>query len=136
MNLKSRSKVSAEFSMSSMTDLVFLLLIFFMLTSTLVTSSALDVILPKSKAQSVNKAQITVTITPIAPNSDSLKVSVNDEELTMAYVEARILALADGDPESIIILRADESVPTGKTVQIMDMAYRNRLKMVLATDPR
>jgi len=136
MNLKSRSKVSAEFSMSSMTDLVFLLLIFFMLTSTLVTSSALDVILPKSKAQSVNKAQITVTIKPVAPNSDSLKVSVNDEELTMAYVEARILALADGDPESIIILRADESVPTGKTVQIMDMAYRNRLKMVLATDPR
>ena len=119
-----------------MTDLVFLLLIFFMLTSTLVTSSALDVILPKSKAQSVNKAQITVTIKPVAPNSDSLKVSVNDEELTMAYVEARILALADGDPESIIILRADESVPTGKTVQIMDMAYRNRLKMVLATDPR
>jgi len=134
MNLRSRSKVSAEFSMSSMTDLVFLLLIFFMLTSTLVTSSALDVILPKSKAQSVNRAQITVTITPVAPNSDSLKVSVNDEELTMAYVEARILALAD--PESIIILRADESVPTGKTVQIMDMAYRNRLKMVLATDPR
>jgi biopolymer transport protein ExbD len=136
MNLKSRSKVSAEFSMSSMTDLVFLLLIFFMLTSTLVTSSALDVILPKSKAQSVNKAQITVTIKPVAPNSDSLKVSVNDEELTMAYVEARILALANGDPESVIILRADESVPTGETVRIMDMAYRNRLKMVLATDPR
>ena len=122
--------------MSSMTDLVFLLLIFFMLTSTLVTSSALDVILPKSKAQSVNKAQITVTIKPVAPNSDSLKVSVNDEELTMAYVEARILALANGDPESVIILRADESVPTGETVRIMDMAYRNRLKMVLATDPR
>jgi biopolymer transport protein ExbD len=130
MNLKSRSKVSAEFSMSSMTDLVFLLLIFFMLTSTLVTSSALDVILPKSKAQSVNKAQITVTITP------ELEVSVNEEVIPVDQVEARILALANGDPESIIILRADESVPTGKTVQIMDMAYRNRLKMVLATDPR
>ena len=130
MNLKSRSKVSAEFSMSSMTDLVFLLLIFFMLTSTLVTSSALDVILPKSKAQSVNKAQITVTITP------ELEVSVNEDVIPVDQVEARILALANGDQESIIILRADESVPTGKTVQIMDMAYRNRLKMVLATDPR
>ena len=113
-----------------MTDLVFLLLIFFMLTSTLVTSSALDVILPKSKAQSVNKAQITVTITP------ELEVSVNEEVIPVDQVEARILALANGDPESIIILRADESVPTGKTVQIMDMDYRNRLKMVLATDPR
>jgi biopolymer transport protein ExbD len=130
MNLKSRSKVSAEFSMSSMTDLVFLLLIFFMLTSTLVTSSALDVILPKSKAQSVNKAQITVTITP------ELEVSVNEEVIPVDQVEARILALANGDPESVIILRADESVPTGETVRIMDMAYRNRLKMVLATDPR
>jgi biopolymer transport protein ExbD len=130
MNLKSRSKVSAEFSMSSMTDLVFLLLIFFMLTSTLVTSSALDVILPKSKAQSVNKAQITVTITP------ELEVSVNEDVLPVDQVEARILALANGDPESVIILRADESVPTGETVRIMDMAYRNRLKMVLATDPR
>jgi biopolymer transport protein ExbD len=130
MNLKSRSKVSAEFSMSSMTDLVFLLLIFFMLTSTLVTSSALDVILPKSKAQSVNKAQITVTITP------ELEVRVNEDVLPVDQVEARILALANGDPESVIILRADESVPTGETVRIMDMAYRNRLKMVLATDPR
>ena len=54
----------------------------------------------------------------------------------MDQVEARILALANGDPESVIILRADESVPTGETVRIMDMAYRNRLKMVLATDPR
>ena len=130
MNLRSRSKVSAEFSMSSMTDLVFLLLIFFMLTSTLVTSSALDVILPKSKAQSVNKAQITVTITP------ELEVSVNEDVVPVEQVEARILALANGDPESVIILRADESVPTGETVRIMDMAYRNRLKMVLATDPR
>ena len=130
MNLRSRSKVSAEFSMSSMTDLVFLLLIFFMLTSTLVTSSALDVILPKSKAQSVNKAQITVTITP------ELEVSVNEDVLPVDQVEARILALANGDPESVIILRADKSVPTGETVRIMDMAYRNRLKMVLATDPR
>ncbi|MFZ9778504.1 MAG: ExbD/TolR family protein [Schleiferiaceae bacterium] len=130
MNLKSRSKVSAEFSMSSMTDLVFLLLIFFMLTSTLVTSSALDVILPKSKAQSVNKAKITVTINP------ELEVSVNQEVLPVDQVEAKILALANGDPESVIILQADEKVPTGETVRIMDMAYRNRLKMVLATDPR
>ena len=130
MKLSSRNKVSPEFNMSSMTDLVFLLLIFFMLTSTLVTSSALDVILPKSKAQSVNKAQITVTITP------ELEVSVNEDVIPVDQVEARILALANGDPESVIILRADESVPTGETVRIMDMAYRNRLKMVLATDPR
>jgi biopolymer transport protein ExbD len=130
MNLRSRSKVSAEFSMASMTDLVFLLLIFFMLTSTLVTSSALDVILPKSKAQSVNKASITVTI------DAALKVSVNDAVVPMDQLEVQLLSLASQDPERLVILRADESVPTGETVKIMDIAYRNRLKLVLATDPR
>ena len=130
MNLRSRSKVSAELSMASMTDLVFLLLIFFMLTSTLVTSSALDVILPKSKAQSVNKASITVTI------DADLKVSVNDAVVPMDQLELQLLSLARQDPERLVILRADESVPTGETVRIMDIAYRNRLKLVLATDPR
>ena len=71
--------------MASMTDLVFLLLIFFMLTSTLVTSSALDVILPKSKAQSVNKASITVTI------DADLKVSVNDAVVPMDQLELCLL---------------------------------------------
>lgn len=116
--------------MASMTDLVFLLLIFFMLTSTLVTSSALDVILPKSKAQSVNKASITVTI------DADLKVSVNDAVVPMDQLELQLLSLARQDPERLVILRADESVPTGETVRIMDIAYRNRLKLVLATDPR
>ena len=116
--------------MSSMTDLVFLLLIFFMLTSTLVTSSALDVILPKSKAQSVNKASITVTI------DADLKVSVNDAVVPMDQLELQLHILASQDPERLVILRADESVPTGETVRIMDIAYRNRLKLVLATDPR
>ena len=116
--------------MASMTDLVFLLLIFFMLTSTLVTSSALDVILPKSKAQSVNKASITVTI------DADLKVSVNDAVVAMDQLELQLLSLASQDPERLVILRADESVPTGETVRIMDIAYRNRLKLVLATDPR
>jgi biopolymer transport protein ExbD len=129
MNLKNRSKVSAEFNMSSMTDMVFLLLIFFMLTSTLVTTSALDVILPKSKAQTVKKSTVTVTINP------DLQVSVNSDIVDKSVLETAILEAAASDPEAVIILRADESVPTGETVRIMDIAYRNRIKMVLATDP-
>lgn len=129
MNLKNRSKVSAEFNMSSMTDMVFLLLIFFMLTSTLVTTSALDVILPKSKAQTVKKSTVTVTINP------DLQVSVNADIVDKSLLETAILEAAASDPEAVIILRADESVPTGETVRIMDIAYRNRIKMVLATDP-
>ena len=71
MNLRSRSKVSAEVNMSSMTDLVFLLLIFFILASTLVTSSALDIVLPKSGAQTVKKQNITLTV------NEALEFDVN-----------------------------------------------------------
>ena len=130
MNLSNRSKVSAEFNMSSMTDLVFLLLIFFMLTSTLVTTSALDVILPKSKATTVRKSTVTVSI-----NKD-LQHSVNEDIVNISELEMAILTAAANDPEAVVILQADESVPTGETVRVMDIAYRNRIKMVLATDPK
>jgi biopolymer transport protein ExbD len=130
MNLRNRNKISAEFNMSSMTDLVFLLLIFFMLTSTLVTSSALDVILPKSKAQTVKKSTVTVTI------SKDLKFSINDDIVSINDLEISILQYVSNDPEAVLILRVDESVPTGEAVRIMDIAYRNKIKMVLATDPK
>lgn len=115
--------------MSSMTDLVFLLLIFFILTSTLVTSSALDVVLPKSKAQTVKKHNVTVTISP------DLQYSVDGDLVPAATVESAILAKTAGVEEPVVILRADKDVPTGETVRILDIGYRNRLKMIIATDP-
>ena len=130
MKLSTRNKVSPEFNMSSMTDLVFLLLIFFMLTSTLVTSSALDVVLPKSKAQTVKKATVTVTI------DKDLQYSVGKNVVSEEEVEMYLLQEVANDPEAVVILRTDESVPTGNTVHVMDIAYRNKLKMVLATDPK
>lgn len=115
--------------MSSMTDLVFLLLIFFILTSTLVTTSALDIILPKSKAQTVKKHDVTVTI------SEDMRFSVDDDIVTADNIERAILAKVGGSTDAVIILRADKSVPTGETVRILDIGYRNRLKMIIATDP-
>lgn len=129
MNLRSRSKVSAEFSMSSMTDLVFLLLIFFMLTSTLVTTSALDIILPRSKAQTVKKQNVSITITK------DLEYSIEGQKISENQLESALMNAVAGIPEAVVILRADETVPTGKTVKVMDIAYRNKIKMVLATDP-
>jgi len=115
--------------MSSMTDLVFLLLIFFMLTSTLVTTSALDIILPKSKAQTVKKQDIQITI------GKDLQFSMDGEIISESAIESALLRKAAGLDQAVVILRADESVPTGKVVKIMDIAYRNKIKMVLATDP-
>ncbi|MFN3952538.1 MAG: ExbD/TolR family protein [Thermaurantimonas sp.] len=130
MDLRGRNKISADFSMASMTDIVFLLLIFFMLTSTLVTTSALDLILPKSKAETVKKQDITVTI------KKDLKILVNDRSVMEESLESELLSLTRGKESPVIILLADESVPTGKVVKVMDIAYRNRMKMVLATDPK
>ncbi|GCD78027.1 biopolymer transporter ExbD [Thermaurantimonas aggregans] len=130
MDLRGRNKVSAEFSMASMTDIVFLLLIFFMLTSTLVTTSALDLILPKSKAETVKKQDISVAI------KKDLKITVNDRPVTEDALESELVSLIAGKEAPVIILFADESVPTGKVVKVMDIAYRNRMKMVLATDPK
>ena len=130
MNLRSKSKVSAEFSMSSMTDIVFLLLIFFMLTSTLVTTTALDVVLPKSKAQTVNREDIAVSI------SKDLVFKVNGNKVAPHQLESQIMQAAKGIDEAVIILQADKNVPTGETVRVLDIGYRNRLKMVIATDPK
>lgn len=130
MKLASRNKVSPEFNMSSMTDLVFLLLIFFMLTSTLVTPAALDVVLPKSKAQTVKKGTVTVTI------DENLQYSVGTQVVAAEDIETYLLQEAAKNPETVVVLRADETVPTGDAVRVMDIAYRNKLKLVLATDPK
>ena len=133
MNLRSRSKVSAEVNMSSMTDLVFLLLIFFILASTLVTSSALDIALPKSGAQTVKKKNITLTV------NEALEFDVNGTIVGYDQGEQRLMAearkLTDGE-QAVVVLRADQSIPTGETVRLLDIGYRNNLKMIIATDPK
>ena len=129
MDLKRRSKVSAEFSMSSMTDIVFLLLIFFMIASTLVTTSALDLVLPKSKAQTVKRKDVTVNISP------EKQISVGTVIVGMNELEREIMKQTGGKEEEVVILRADKSVPYEMVVKVMDISYRNKLKMVAATDP-
>ena len=130
MDLKRRNRVSAEFSMASMTDIVFLLLIFFMIASTLVTSSALDLQLPSSKVQTVKRQDVTVNISP------DLRISVGKDIVSEAELESAILAKAKNDPEAVVMLRADKSVPYEKVVMVMDIAYRNKLKMIAATNPK
>lgn len=129
MDLKRRSRVSAEFSMSSMTDIVFLLLIFFMIASTLVTSSALDLVLPSSKAQSVKRQDVTVNISP------DRRISVGTTIVDRNRLENEILRQAGQQSEAVVILRADKTVPYEMVVMVMDIAYRNKLKMIAATDP-
>lgn len=130
MDIRGRNKITSEFSMSSMTDIVFLLLIFFMITSTLVTTSALDILLPKASGKTENKKATSVTITKELDFYIDNKMA--DEEL----LEQDLLALLAGKEEPTIVLRAEEGVPIEKAVKVMDIANRNRYKVILAVRPK
>lgn len=129
MNLRGRNKVSATFSMSSMTDIVFLLLIFFMLTSPVITPEALDLILPKAKGKTTSTQNVAVSITK------DLEYYINEEKVSSSRVERLLKSELSGVEEPTIILRAAEGVPIEKAVQIMDIANRNKYKIVLAVKP-
>ena len=116
--------------MSSMTDIVFLLLIFFMLTSTMVTTNALDLVLPKAKGKTDSNKNISVSI-----NKD-LQYFIDKEPVAEAELESRLLAILPGDAEKAIILRAEEGVPIEKAVGVLDIANRNQIKVVLAVRPK
>tara|TARA_B100000161_G_C33345609_1_gene322169 strand:- start:222 stop:614 length:393 start_codon:yes stop_codon:yes gene_type:complete len=130
MSLRSKNKVSANFSMSSMTDIVFLLLIFFMLTSTLVSPNALKLLLPNSKARTLEKQTISVSITP------ETEYFIEDQKFSFDQLENQLKQRLANEQEPAIILHADKTVDIEFAVKVMDIAYRNKYKVVLATNPK
>ncbi|PCJ82581.1 MAG: biopolymer transporter ExbD [Bacteroidetes bacterium] len=128
MKLKGRNKVSPDFSMSSMTDIVFLLLVFFMLTSN--APNALDLLLPKAKGKSTNTQNVSVSI------NKNLEYFVNNERINAAYIEIELKKALEGQEKPTIILRAEESVAIKEAVSVMDIANRNNYKVILAVRPQ
>jgi len=129
MALKSRNKVSPNFNMSSMTDIVFLLLIFFMLTSTLVSPNALKLLLPNSKSKTLEKQTISVSI------NKELEFYINENKVIESNLENELKQVLTKQIEPAIILHADKTVDIEHVVKVMDIAYRNKYKIVLATKP-
>ena len=130
MSLRSRNKVSANFNMSSMTDIVFLLLIFFMLTSTLVSPNALKLLLPNSKARTLEKQTLSVSITA------EIDYYIGDKQVEIENLEQELKSELAGQEEPAIVLHADKTVDIEYAVKVMDIAYRNKYKVVLATNPK
>ena len=126
MNLRGRNKIDPSFSMSSMTDIVFLLLIFFMLTSTLVTVSAIDVLLPKAGGKTENNAAVAVSI-----SSDAL-FYIDKTNILETELENEILKSVGADKKKTIIIRGDKDVAYENVMKVIDIANRNKLKMILA----
>ncbi len=133
MALKRRNKVNLSFSMASMTDIVFLLLLFFMITSTMVAPNALKLLLPQSNNQTVAKAITTISITA------DLKYYINEDgdlkRVAVSEIEPFLQKMIRQNEETYIALHADKSVPIENVVTIMNIAKRNEIKMILATAP-
>ncbi|MGO2101771.1 MAG: ExbD/TolR family protein [Psychroflexus halocasei] len=129
MNLRGRNKVSPEFSMSSMTDIVFLLLIFFMLTSPVITPEALDLILPKAKGKSTNKQNVSISITK------DLEYSVDGEKVAFERLESALKSKLADVENPTVILRAEKDIILQKAVDVMMIANENKYKLILAVKP-
>lgn len=134
MKLKRKSKAIEVFSMASMTDVIFLLLIFFMVTSTLVVPSALKVVLPQSRQQTAARPVTRVTI------DANLRYFVamgneQDKEVAFEEIEPFLATTIEQNPEMFVALYADETVPYSEVVRVLNIAVENKYQMVLATRP-
>lgn len=130
MNIRGRNKVTPEFNMSSMTDIVFLLLVFFMLASTLVTTNAIDILLPKASGKTENKKSVSVSI------KKDLTFYIDQKRVGEASLERQLIDALASQDQPTIVLRAEESVPVEHVVKVMDIANRNRYKVILAVRPK
>ena len=126
MNLRGRNKVNPNFNMSSMTDIVFLLLIFFMLTSTLVTVGAIYVLLPKAGGKTENNTSVAISI------SDQSKFYIDKTFVTEKNLEIEILNKVGLDKKKTVVIRGDQNVPYKSVMKVIDIANKNKLKMILA----
>ena len=131
---KRRTRVSPTFNMASMTDIIFLLLIFFMITSTMVSPNAIKVLLPQGKKQTTVKATARVVIDK---DLNLYAAAGNDQEepVTLEELPEVLNAQVNDSTELFVSLYADEAVPYRNIVEILSIANENHFKMVLATRP-
>lgn len=136
MAIKARNKRNLQFNMASMSDLVFLLLIFFMLTSTLVAPSAINLLLPSSDSRSMAPQTINVHI------NENRQLFLEADPVDLDGLQEGLLVSLDGIRDGTVVLRADHSVPVQDIVNVIDAvesmnsAYGFRHRVILATQPR
>tara|TARA_R100001377_G_scaffold77724_1_gene55130 strand:- start:476 stop:817 length:342 start_codon:yes stop_codon:yes gene_type:complete len=112
-----------------MTDIVFLLLIFFMIASTLVTTSAIDILLPNASGKTENKKSVAVSITK------DLRYYVDQKLVGESMLEGELLSALSSQDKPTVVLRAEKTVPVDNVVKVMDIANRNKIKVILAVKP-
>ncbi|MDR1762519.1 MAG: biopolymer transporter ExbD [Dysgonamonadaceae bacterium] len=135
MAIKRRRQILAEFSMASMTDMIFLLLIFFMITSTVVVPNAIKVLLPQS-AQQTNAKPLTRVTIDAGLNYYVAFENERERQVDFDAITPFLTECYNRDPELYVALYADESVPYREVVKILDIANQNHFRMILVTRPK
>jgi len=135
MAIKRTTKVDPNISMSSMTDIVFLLLIFFLVTSTLVNPNALKLLLPKSTGQVNAKPSVTVSIKDWGAGRYTYHLNGSETATPFSEVEDGLVRILQSEDDPTFSIYSDEKVPIGEIVQVMNIAKRNHYKVILATSP-
>ena len=127
MDFKTNNKITPNFNMSSMTDVVFLLLIFFMIASTLAKNlNTIDVKLPQAKGKSENRENLSISI------DSKNRFYINEEFVKKRDIKDKLITKLSKSKKRVIILRSDDKVPIKEIVYVMDIANRNSIKVVLA----
>ena len=136
MAIKRTTKVDSGFSMSSMTDIVFLLPIFFLVTSTLINPNALKLLLPKSTGQVSAKATVSVSIKHYQETDNfSFHLNGNPAPVRFDQIEDGLIELLQSEEDPTFSIYADETVPVREIVKVMNIAKRNHYKVIMATSP-
>jgi biopolymer transport protein ExbD len=136
MAIEMRNKRDPGFSMASMSDLVFLLLIFFMLTSTLVAPNAIKLLLPSSNSKTMSKQTVTVYI------NKNREFFVEDKKQTPANLQNVLYSMLRNEQQASVVLRADKTVPVQDIVTVIDVVntinneHKTKHKVILATKPK
>ncbi|MDR1199237.1 MAG: biopolymer transporter ExbD [Prevotellaceae bacterium] len=133
MSIKRNTKVTTEFSASSMSDLVFLLLIFFLITSTLINNNALDLLLPKSTNQVPQKPPTDVSMKYI--DAETVEYYFGPKPVSLNELEPLLQDNLKDNPEPTFTISPDERIAVGKVVYVMNIAKRNGYKVLLSTIP-
>ena len=135
MAFKRSTKALSETVTSSMTDLVFLLLIFFLITSTLVNPNALKLLLPKSTGQVSAKATVTVSIKDWGDDTYTYHLNGNETPVQFVDLEDGLIDLLQTAADPTFSIYSDETVPVREIVGVMNIAKRNHYKVIVATQP-
>lgn len=134
MALKQRFTIETNFSMASMTDVIFLLLIFFMITSTFVVPNSIQVLLPRSQQQTQAKPITRVTIDKDL-NYYVANANETERQVSFEAITPFLQSVYSADPNIFVALYADETVPYREIVRVLDIANQHQFKMVLMTRP-